>query len=56
MEYPFDATTHKLMALSTHPFSGFRLESILYVEEFIIKVLNGGVVMTRRGVQRSENL
>lgn len=44
------------MAPSTHRFSGLRLESILYVEEFIIKVLNGSIITTRGGVQRSEAL
>ena len=42
------------MAPSTHHFSGLRLESILYVEKFIVKVLNRGIVTTRRGVKRSE--
>ena len=44
------------MALSTHSFSGLRLKSILYVEKFIVEVLDSGIIATRRGVQRSEKL
>lgn len=44
------------MALSTHNFSGLRLQSILYAEKFIVKVLNGGIITTWWRVQRSEKL
>jgi hypothetical protein len=44
------------MTLSTHNFSGLRLESILYMEKFIVKVLYGGIITAWRGVQRSEML
>ena len=43
------------MALITHHFSGLRLESILYVKKLIVKVLNGGIITTQRGMQRSGN-
>lgn len=50
------ATTYELMALSTHLLPRVRLESILYVEKFVVKVLNCSIITTRWGVQRSETL